>query len=652
MDEKKSIFDSIKSMFTSRKTLGMSDESSQEPAQQEAAAESKDNIQNIDFDVVKQSFTNIETSLDKLSEIFEGINKTLESLVVQQDREKYTEEEAALENREMAPPGEEPVAEREEAPSFFDSLKSLFMNPAVIAALAGIVYTVLPKEVQEKIKGVLGGFANGLNESTDGFSELSATTKLVGVGLLTYFGAKFLSSIANAASTVLSMIRGFGRMGKFGKLAVVGTAAVVGGKMLFGDDSSKEEQPEIEKEEETKDLESKTVEKTETEKETTESTSTAQASTTATTSSTTSSTTSETATETTKVEEKPAPTSTDMKQAEPAKPPSRQERIQMATAAPSATPAASSGTSTPSAPPATESKPTVAAAPASAQLPGKSATGDKKAAPVKAESPKRGPGFQAGVSAMKQAIQKEGITNPEAVAQILAQTAHESGGFKYTEELASGQNYEGRKDLGNNEPGDGVRYKGRGFLQVTGKSNYAAISKDLGVDFVKNPSMLADPKYAAESALWFFKRPYNARRIKDWGDTKAVTKVVNGGYNGLAEREQYFAQFSSDPSITQASAAELTPQQQAQKVLAPSQTPMPESTPRASAGAQVASLSTKNEALATPAPQAPQVFNNSKVNNTSGKMQPTESNDAPQIPIPIASRGSLTADVHHATHYA
>src|SRR6187401_2449209 len=82
------------------------------------------------------------------------------------------------------------------------------------------------------------------------------------------------------------------------------------------------------------------------------------------------------------------------------------------------------------------------------------------------------------------------INTPIRQLCFLAQVGHESGGLFYTEELASGTAYEGRKKLGNTQPGDGVRFKGRGLIQVTGRSNYKNISDALGVDFIKSPTLL------------------------------------------------------------------------------------------------------------------------------------------------------------------
>ena len=98
-----------------------------------------------------------------------------------------------------------------------------------------------------------------------------------------------------------------------------------------------------------------------------------------------------------------------------------------------------------------------------------------------------------------------GIDTPDKIAKFLAQIAHESGQLRYVEEIASGEAYEGRKDLGNTQPGDGRRYKGRGLIQITGRKNYAAISAAFGVDFINNPYLLTEPDNAVRSACWWYK---------------------------------------------------------------------------------------------------------------------------------------------------
>ena len=94
---------------------------------------------------------------------------------------------------------------------------------------------------------------------------------------------------------------------------------------------------------------------------------------------------------------------------------------------------------------------------------------------------------------------------------FIAQIGHESGQLKYSEEIASGKAYEGRKDLGNTQQGDGVKFKGRGLIQITGRFNYIQLSKDLGEDFIKNPELLSTPKYAVQSACWF----WNKNKLND-----------------------------------------------------------------------------------------------------------------------------------------
>lgn len=132
-----------------------------------------------------------------------------------------------------------------------------------------------------------------------------------------------------------------------------------------------------------------------------------------------------------------------------------------------------------------------------------------------------------------------GIDTPLRQAAFLAQIAHESGRFVYTEEIASGAAYEWRKDLGNTEPGDGKRFKGRGLIQLTGRSNYEKFSAHSGIDFVSNPEWLSDPKYAVQSACWF----WNSRGLNSLADKKEfnkITKIINGGYNGLQQRIAFY----------------------------------------------------------------------------------------------------------------
>ena len=140
---------------------------------------------------------------------------------------------------------------------------------------------------------------------------------------------------------------------------------------------------------------------------------------------------------------------------------------------------------------------------------------------------------------------KFNITTPLRLAHFLAQCAHESGGFKFITEFASGSAYEGRKDLGNTQPGDGVRFKGRGFIQLTGRANYSKFSTFCNEDCVANPELVAT-KYPMMSAAYFFNNN-GLWAVCDKGDddatVTAVTKRVNGGTNGLADRLKHFKHF-------------------------------------------------------------------------------------------------------------
>ncbi|KAF0844318.1 putative chitinase [Methylovorus glucosotrophus] len=135
------------------------------------------------------------------------------------------------------------------------------------------------------------------------------------------------------------------------------------------------------------------------------------------------------------------------------------------------------------------------------------------------------------------------IKTPLQQAAFLAQIAHESGELRYTRELASGEAYEGRASLGNTEPGDGKRFKGRGLIQITGRANYKACSNALYGDeltLIKYPELLEKPKDACRSACWFWKsRGLNAPA--DAGDFEKITRRINGGLNGYDDRLKYYA---------------------------------------------------------------------------------------------------------------
>jgi putative chitinase len=136
------------------------------------------------------------------------------------------------------------------------------------------------------------------------------------------------------------------------------------------------------------------------------------------------------------------------------------------------------------------------------------------------------------------------MESPLRLAHFLAQLIHESGSFRYMEEIASGQAYEGRKDLGNTQPGDGVRYKGRGPLQLTGRANYRSYGRRIGIDLERHPEIAALPSVGLHIALEYWKdRSLNA--LADADDVVGITRKVNGGENGLADRRAHLAKVKS-----------------------------------------------------------------------------------------------------------
>lgn len=132
------------------------------------------------------------------------------------------------------------------------------------------------------------------------------------------------------------------------------------------------------------------------------------------------------------------------------------------------------------------------------------------------------------------------ITTKQRACCYIAQLAHESDHFNTLEEYASGKAYEGRTDLGNTRPGDGVRFKGRGALQLTGRYNYTRASKDLGIDLVSNPKIVSEnPDIAFKVSAWYWNK-CNLNSYCDNYDFRGLTKAINGGYNGYDSRLNYY----------------------------------------------------------------------------------------------------------------
>lgn len=136
-----------------------------------------------------------------------------------------------------------------------------------------------------------------------------------------------------------------------------------------------------------------------------------------------------------------------------------------------------------------------------------------------------------------------GVDTPLRIAHFLAQVGHESLSLRYTEEIATGEAYEGRIDLGNTEKGDGVRFKGRGLIQLTGRANYEAYAQHAGLDLLSrgNENIISEtPQYALDVSLWFW-QSRNLNRYADEDNLRAITRRVNGGFNGLEDRQRYLS---------------------------------------------------------------------------------------------------------------
>lgn len=149
-------------------------------------------------------------------------------------------------------------------------------------------------------------------------------------------------------------------------------------------------------------------------------------------------------------------------------------------------------------------------------------------------------------STFQQYASQFGLKDEEAYIYLLGQLKHESGDFNYMEEMASGDAYEGRSDLGNTQRGDGRRYKGRGPIQVTGRNNYKQIYENFFVpnglgqyNIVKNPELGSDPRIGSLMSIGWLLTTENGKRAIEAAnnhDIRSLTKAINGGYNGLDSR--------------------------------------------------------------------------------------------------------------------
>ena len=148
------------------------------------------------------------------------------------------------------------------------------------------------------------------------------------------------------------------------------------------------------------------------------------------------------------------------------------------------------------------------------------------------------------VPVLNTAMNRFQIVGTKRVAAFIAQIGHESGQLKYVKEIwgpsAAQVRYEGRADLGNTQSGDGSKYRGRGLIQITGRANYKACGEALGLDLVNLPELLERPQHACMSAAWFWATK-SLSILADEGKFETITRRINGGLNGLAERHMLYA---------------------------------------------------------------------------------------------------------------
>lgn len=144
------------------------------------------------------------------------------------------------------------------------------------------------------------------------------------------------------------------------------------------------------------------------------------------------------------------------------------------------------------------------------------------------------------IKPLKLAMQEFAIDDLKRGAAFLAQIGHESLDLRYMEEIADGSAYEYRKDLGNTFPGDGRRYKGRSPIMLTGRHNYSKAGRYLNVDFTNYPELVSKPPYAFRVAGWFWTKEKNLSPLADKLEFDTITKKINGGYNGKADRDSRY----------------------------------------------------------------------------------------------------------------
>jgi putative chitinase len=150
-------------------------------------------------------------------------------------------------------------------------------------------------------------------------------------------------------------------------------------------------------------------------------------------------------------------------------------------------------------------------------------------------------GAKAGVfvPVLNTAMGRFQIVGSKRMAAFIAQIGHESGQLVYVREIwgptPAQAKYEGRRDLGNSVPGDGLKFRGRGLIQMTGRANYSACGEALGLDLINQPELLEQPKNACLSAAWFWATK-GLNSLADADQFEMITRRINGGLNGQADR--------------------------------------------------------------------------------------------------------------------
>lgn len=181
-------------------------------------------------------------------------------------------------------------------------------------------------------------------------------------------------------------------------------------------------------------------------------------------------------------------------------------------------------------------------------------------------------------AAMTEILPATDIATPLRLAHFLAQAAHESDGFKtlceYWGPTPAQKAYEGRKDLGNVKRGDGRLYRGRGIFQLTGRANYRSVGETLGLLLETEPALAAEPHHAVRIAAEY----WTSRKLNEAADAdelRVITRRINGGLNGLADRSRYLtrAKLALMPAPVQSSAPPQTTQSEADPLIGPGSPP-------------------------------------------------------------------------------